>query len=162
MKSTFRGLPALTGLLFLAAGLLLNLSLQGTGTGQLIIEAPRSGVVYYSLPALPGDEFTLSYRHSVSRSMVYGCFLLTAEGGIQPLSSTFSAFGPGLPWVDGQEEFSVDGGKITVLHHEAPRDKISLWVSPLTGEKMNLHSNEYGLAVLAEGPLLLEIRFEAP
>ncbi len=162
MKSIYRTKTAAAGLFFLAAGLLLLLPFWGSGPWHLVIEAPRSGVVYYTLPVEPGDEFTLTYRHSVSGSVVYGSFVLTAGGEIQPLTTTFSSFGPGLPWLDGEETCTVEGGLITVHHREDPRDKISLWVSPFTEEMILLNGSKYDLAALTEGPLLLKISLLAP
>jgi hypothetical protein len=162
MKSFDRYKPAATGLLFLVAAVLFYCLIRGSGSGQLVIEDPRSGIVYYSLSAHPGDPLTLAYRHSVSGSMVFGNFTFTDGGAIQPLSTVFSAFGPGLPWLDGQEEYFVDNGMITVYHQEPPRDKLRLWVSPLTGETILLNGAQYDLSALAEGPLLLEISFRAP
>jgi len=124
---------------------------------ELVVADPRSEVVYHCISAQPADVFTLSYRHSVSNSMVYGTFELTEEGFIQPRTTTFSSFGPGLPWLDDSVVHIVEEGQIIVYHDEPPRESLRLWVTPLTGETLTLHGQTYPLSGLEEKPVLVEI-----
>lgn len=126
---------------------------------QMIIKDPRSYIIYYSIPVEAPEEFTLSYRHSVSLSAVEGTFLIEPEGTIKPLTTTFSTYGPGLP-VDYAERYSIENGLITVYSTEEPREEIRLWVTPRTEEKIALQSREYDLAGLSESHLLLVITIE--
>ncbi len=113
--------------------------------------------MHYAVPCRRGDVFTLSYRHSVSRSMVYGTFELTPEGKIRPLTTSFSSFGPGLPWLDESVSHTFTDGKFIVQHTEDPREDIRLWVSPLTEDSISLNGINCELALLAQEPLLLKI-----
>ncbi len=126
---------------------------------QMIVKDPRSDIIYYSIPVKTMEEFTLIYRHSVSLSTVEGTFLITPEGRIKPLTTTFSTYGPGLP-VDYAERYSIEDGLITVHSEEEPREEIRLWVSPQTEEKITLQGRVYDLAGLSESNLLLEITIE--
>lgn len=126
---------------------------------QMIIKAPHSNTIHYRIPVQAMDEFTLSYRHSVSLSIVEGTFLITAKGMILPLTTTFSTYGPGLP-VDYKEDYSIKNGIITIYNDEEPRESIRLWVSPQTEEKILYGNREYSLANLAGDHLLLEIFVE--
>ncbi len=143
--------------MLLAGAILLFYLLQASPPLSLIIENPGTKEVHYAIPCLPGDVFTLAYRHSVSKSMVYGTFALTQRGGIKPLTTSFSSFGPGLPWLDEGVEHTIADGKFTVQHDEEPREEIRLWVSPLTEDSISLNGVTYGLASLADEPVLLRI-----
>jgi hypothetical protein len=151
-------------LLILAIALLILPSIntgcqQRGGDWQMIIKAPHSDTIHYRIPVRPMDEFTLRYRHSVSLSSVEGIFLITTEGTIQPLTTTFSTYGPGLP-VDSTGDYSIEDGLITVYSDEEPREKIRLWVSPQTEEKIVFRDREYNLSSLSGDHLLLEITVE--
>ncbi len=129
---------------------------QDSGDAYMLIDDPRSGRVYYREAIDPGIEFTLAYRHSVSRSRVEGSFLVTEEGTIKPLTTSYSSFGPGLP-LDYVENYTIEDGMITVYHEEEPRETIRLWVSTETGEIIYIQDRELPLAALSDAPLLLEI-----
>ena len=122
----------------------------------LIIEDPRCETVFYSLPIDPGDILSLSYRHSVSRSIVEGTFILTSTGKIEPETTSYTAYGPGLP-VERYVDWKIKDGVITVYHEEEPRDSIRLWVTDLTEETIHLHDKSYPLFTLSGTNLLLEI-----
>jgi hypothetical protein len=147
----------LYSVLLLAGAVLFICLIQANTSLRLIIEDPRSGAVHYAVPCRPGEVFTLSYRHSVSSSMVYGTFELTWDGKIRPLTTSFSSFGPGLPWLDESVTHSFADGKFTVQHREDPREDIRLWVSPLTEDSISLNGITYELALLTPEPLLLRI-----
>ena len=60
----------------------------------------------------PGDRFTLSYLHSVSKSRVSGTFEVTAAYEISVRETIFGSFGPGLPDVRPGDDYEVKGGLI--------------------------------------------------
>ncbi len=88
---------------------------------------------------------------------VAGTFTVTKGGKIKPLTTTFDAFGPGLPYLDGSLTYVKEGGSYTVLHEEEDRENISLFVSPLTRERLTVRSHELELSEFQEDPLLLHI-----
>ncbi len=98
------------------------------------------GVTIERLTLLPGDEFSLEYIHSVSRTEVQGDFRLSEDGRIQAVATRFLAFGPGLPWTPGIEHRTDDKGRIVVEHTDDTRDELRLWVSELTRETI-VHQN---------------------
>ena len=132
-----------------------------SGTFYLVVSTPRDGKVLYRLPVKEGQEFSLEYTHSVTGRPVQGTFSLTGDRKIKPLTTIFDAYGPGLPYLDGATEYSVDEqGFITVFHQEEPRDSIRLFVSPLTGEALRLDGRVYDLGNLRPDPFLLEIKLK--
>lgn len=123
---------------------------------RLLVRDPRSGTVYYSENVEPGITVTLSYRHSVSNSMVYGTFMITDQAMIKPLTTSYTTFGPGLP-MDSTEEYTIEEGIVTVHHLEEARASIRLWVSPQTGETLTIGDQLYPLYEPGEANRLIEI-----
>lgn len=103
---------------------------------ELVIYDSGNEAVLARVPVDPEDVFTLSYRHSVSNSMVKGTFACTAEGQIRPLTTTFLSFGPGLPLTGAETGGTVENGKIVVRHSPELREEIRLWASLLTEERL--------------------------
>ena len=141
----------------LLAGILVaGLFVFGNRTWSLLVEDPRSENLYYNIEVKPGDILTFSCRNSVSKSVVTGTFVITGEGLIEPLTTAFTSYGPGLP-MDFVEEYLIEDGVVTVFHNEAPRDNIRLWVTQQTEETLYLRNQAYPLWNLSENHLLLEI-----
>ena len=141
----------------LLAGILLAGPLFfSSGTHSLLVKDPRNEAVYYNVEVKSGDIFTFTCRNSVSKSVVTGTFMITGEGLIEPLTTVFTAYGPGLP-IDFMEEYVIEDGAVTIFHKEEPRENIRLWVSPQTEETIYLHNQVYPLSTLSESPLLLQI-----
>ncbi len=124
---------------------------------HLVVEAPGEDQHLYAIPVDSSDVFEMTYLHSVSNRTVQGSFVITGEGEIKPLTTTFDSFGPGLPELDGSLHYEVLDGNFVVYHDEEPRAEISLFVSPLTDDRLYLHGQEYNLASHFEKPMLLRI-----
>ncbi len=129
---------------------------EQTSSWQLIINEPNSNESLYKIEVTSGSEFELSYRHSVSGSMVYGTFKLTSEGMIQPVTTSYSSFGPGLP-LDYAEEYTIENGVVTVHHQEEARERIRIWVSAITEETITINDQSYPLYSETENHRLIEI-----
>lgn len=142
--------------LFILLGLIITSCQNQSGSWQLVILEPNINEELYRIEVAVGSEFDLSYRHSVSGSMVYGTFYITDEGKIQPLATSYSSFGPGLP-LDSAEEYKIANGKITVHHREEPREIIRIWVSPITEESISIDDQNYPLYSETESHRLVEI-----
>ncbi len=127
------------------------------GPLYLVVSAPPEGEVIYRIPVKEGQEFALKYTHSVTQRPVEGTFLITADKKIKPLTTSYDAFGPGLPYLDGSLEYTLEEGLITVFHVEEPRENIRLFASPLTGEVLRVEGRDYDLGNLRPEPFLLEI-----
>jgi hypothetical protein len=123
---------------------------------SLSVEDPRSGKVYYQLEVKPEQILTLSCRNSVSKSVVTGTFIITGEKLIKPVTTAFTAYGPGLP-MDFVEEYVIENGVITIFHQEEPRDSIRIWVNRQTEETIYLNGQAYPLWNFTESALLLNI-----
>ena len=123
-----------------------------------MVSAPPNSAVGFRTQIVPGDSFSLTYVHSVSKSVVSGSFRITRDGGIQPVSTVFRSFGPGLPWTPDADYELLEDGSILVRHHEPAREDIRLWVSPLTRERLSVKEHEIDLTAGSERETLIEIR----
>jgi hypothetical protein len=150
--------------IFLLAFLFFTAALAGYGLRvqalYLVVSSSREGTDLYRFPARAGQEFALEYTHSVTKRQVRGTFALTGEKSIKPLTTSFDAFGPGLPYLDNSVHYIIEKGIITVFHDEEPRESLRLFVSPLTGELLHFQGKSYELGNLRPEPFLLEISLE--
>ena len=150
-------LPTIAVITVLLAGIFVaGLFIFGDRTWRLLVEDPRSETLYYSVEVKPGDILKFTCRNSVSKSVVTGTFIITGEGLIEPLTTAFTAYGPGLP-MEFVEKHIIEDGVITVFHNEEPRDNLRLWVNQQTEETIYLNNQPYPLWTLSENHLLLEI-----
>jgi len=144
-------------IIVLLAGIFVaSLFIFGDRNWRLIVEDPRCETLYYSVKVKPGDILKLTCRNSVSKSVVTSTFLITGEGLIEPLTTAFTAYGPGLP-MEFVEEYVIEDGVITVFHKEELRDYLRLWVNQQTEETIYLNNQPYPLWTLSEKHLLLVI-----
>jgi hypothetical protein len=161
------GLPGKRNIIFFLIPVVLFLGYLFFRTPQpdpwlLVVRAVTLKQNIYSITVKPNDQFTLSYTHSVSGRPVSGTFIITSRGDIKPFSTEFDSYGPGLPVPDDSTEYEIKDGLIIVYHDEEPRDRIRLFVSPLTGEKLIINGIEYDLTFHQEKPLLMEIYVTMP
>ena len=124
---------------------------------HLTVTDPRCGTVYQQLEVESETIFVLRYRHSVSGSLVEGRFLISENSMIEPLSTEYTSFGPGLP-LDRWESYKIEDGLVTVYHEEEARETIRLWVSSYTEETLIVNELEIPLYRPEISHLLLEIR----
>lgn len=124
---------------------------------DLYVYNVREKEVIYRLPIKDGETFSLTYTHSVTKTPVEGTFAATPKGLIQPLTTSFDTFGPGLPDMDRSTPYSLENGRIVVQHREEPRENIRIWVSSLTNEQLFVGNRQLPLAHPHEDPVLLEI-----
>ncbi|TVQ37656.1 MAG: DUF1850 domain-containing protein [Spirochaetaceae bacterium] len=124
----------------------------------LVVSAPHEDGERFRSTVVPGDTFTLTYVHSVSRSVVSGSFRITDDALIEPVDTVFRSFGPGLPWTPGAEVDRLEDGAMVVRHDEPPRREIRVWVSPLTLDRLSLGPHEIDLTAGADRATLIDIR----
>ncbi|TVR31774.1 MAG: DUF1850 domain-containing protein [Spirochaetaceae bacterium] len=126
----------------------------------LVVSAPHQDAVRYRAAVSPGDVFSLTYVHSVSRSEVSGSFRVTADALIEPVDTVFRSFGPGLPWTPDADYRRLDDGSMLVRHHEPARSEIRVWVSPLTRDRLTVNGTEIDLSAESERATLIEIMIQ--
>jgi hypothetical protein len=120
----------------------------------------RDGRVAFCARVRSGDEFVLSFVHSVNKRPVYDT--LRAEGDhLVIVKSRFDAFGAGMP------DASTDEGTLTVAPDgwlewtvNRPMPEITVRVGRVAEHTLHLQGREIRLADLAQpgAPLTMRIR----
>lgn len=147
---------ALFGAALLSACTTINPRHQNAHVLQIV--APGTGRVVFETPIRPGEEFEISYVHSVSNSPVTGYFRAADDAQIQPVGTEFNAFGPGLPWAAEQIERRPDGSLYVPQTDDPVRDELRIWVSSTTADVFRIRGDTIALTVEGDSPRLIVIR----
>lgn len=123
--------------------------------GTLTVSAPRENLVLFQAPAARGELLHLEYVHSVSKSPVRGVFRITGRGAIEPVTTTFTSYGPGLPWPADGDRHVIEDGQIVVHHDEQARAELRLWVSGRTDDHMRFAGYRFPLFDAETDPRLI-------
>jgi len=81
----------------LSALVLLVLNSDIRTTAPLNLQIVAGGKLVWTASIQPGEEFDLAYEHSREHSTWIHHYVAMNEGSIHQVSSTFSAFGAGMP-----------------------------------------------------------------
>ncbi|HWR91407.1 MAG TPA: DUF1850 domain-containing protein, partial [Desulfobacterales bacterium] len=120
----------------------------------------RVGRVAFCARVRPGEEFVLSFVHSVNRRPVYDT--LRAEGEhLVIVKSRFDAFGAGMPEAstpEGTLTIAKDGWLEWTLNRPVP--EITIRVGWVANHALSIKDREIRLADLAEPgqPLTMRVR----
>ena len=63
----------------------------------LEVRSRRTGQVVFRAGAVPGDEFTFAYIHSIEKTPVEGVFSVEDDGALRVVETRFPSYGAGLP-----------------------------------------------------------------
>ena len=109
------------------------------------------GRVLYERPAAPGDEFEISYTHSVARSLVVEKFRITPDRRITLYETVYQDFGAGLPSEPDEGakmELTPSGVRITGM--ERVMSSIPLRVGSIARHQIAFGSDVVDLISLVE------------
>jgi len=124
----------------------------------LKITALNSGQVILCARMTPGEEFVLSFIHSVNKRPVYET-LRMGEDHLLIVKSRYDSFGAGMPEAStgqGKLELGADGWLEWTIHRAVP--EIHLFVGRVAHHSMRLKNREFALADLTEPGTSLSIR----
>jgi hypothetical protein len=118
----------------------------------------REGHVAFCARVQPGEEFVLSFVHSVNKRPVYDTLRAEADH-LVIVKSRFDSFGAGMP------DASTDEGTLTVAPDgwlewtvNRPMPEITIRVGRVAEHKLNLKGREIHLADLAQPGAALTMR----
>jgi len=149
--------------------LLIGLAVAGTGAAGLLlwpfislleIVDAGSGRVVFCSRVKPGEEFVLSFVHSVNRRPVYDT-LRTEADRLVIVKSRFDSFGAGMP------ESSTSEGTLTVARDgwlewavNRPVADVTVRVGRVAEHKLHFRGREIRLSDLSEpgGALTMRVR----
>jgi hypothetical protein len=138
--------------------LILFLSLAVAGLGVLFcpwrsvleIRSVGTGHILWCAPVKVGEEFVLSFKHSVNKRPVFDT--LRAQGDhLVIVKSVFDAFGAGMPDTSTEEgQFHVMPGGWLQWTVNRPVPEIILRVGEVADHRLTIKSREFSLAELTE------------
>jgi hypothetical protein len=120
----------------------------------------RSGGIAFCSRVQPGEEFVLSFVHSVNRRPVYDTLRIEADH-LVIVKSRFDSFGAGMPDATTDEGTLIvapDGWLEWTVNRPVP--EITVRVGRVAEHKLNLKGREIRLADLAQPgtPLTMRVR----
>jgi hypothetical protein len=128
------------------------------GNIVLKLTATKSGKVVFCAPVTDGEEFLLSFIHSVNKRPVYET-LRVAGNRLWIVKSRYDSFGAGMPEASTQEgslRVGSDGWLEWTVNREVP--EINLFVGWVANHTLRLKGREMILANIVEPGTSLSIR----
>ncbi|MBW1700077.1 MAG: DUF1850 domain-containing protein [Deltaproteobacteria bacterium] len=104
----------------------------------LQITERKTGKPIFLEPVEAGDQFVLSYIHSVENIPVFGKFGITKGGKIEAVETAFSSYGTGLPLFVPQKQVSHREGLMVVKHKDFFLNKVPIVVIKMTKQTVKL------------------------
>jgi hypothetical protein len=123
----------------------------------LRISPPPNGTALYCVRMQPGEEFVLSYVHSVNRRPVYDTLRAVGDH-LVIVGSRFDSFGAGMPdGSDGQLAIAPDGW--LVYRVERPTPEVVVRVGRVAEHTLTIKGEQLALTRLAPpgSPLRLQV-----
>ncbi len=130
------------------------------GSDRRVVEVVGSGTgrVLFCAEMDEGEEFTLSFVHSVNRRPVHDT-LRVARDHLVVVQSRFDSFGAGMPESSGAEgHLSRDGDGWMVWTVNRPIPALDLFVGREAGHSISIRGIEKALAELVEPGTSISIR----
>jgi len=116
----------------------------------LTITSPKKGKVVLCAEMGEGEEFVLSFVHSVNKRPVYDT--LKVEGNhLVIVKSRFDSFGAGMPETSTEEgtlQFDPDGWLVWTVNR--PVAEVTIFVGRVANHRLQLRGWDLALADLAE------------
>ena len=118
----------------------------------------RAGRVVFCARARPGEEFVLSFTHSVNRRPVYDTLRIESDH-LVIVKSRFDAFGAGMPEASTEEgTLSVVDGSWLEWTVNRPVSEFTVRVGRVAGHTLHLKGRKIPLTDLAEPGSALTLR----
>lgn len=124
----------------------------------LVISEVRTGHILWCSPMKEGEEFVLSFTHSVNRRPVFDTLRVQGDH-LVIVKSVFDTFGAGMPEASTEEgQFSVLPGGWLQWSLNRPVPEIILRVGEVANHVLMIKAREFSLAELAKPGTALAFR----
>lgn len=139
----------------LLAGVLFFLVLMGCRMDCLTLRLPdQENRIACLVPMAPGDDFTLTYRHSVEKTLVKGVFQISRKPAILAKETWMESVGTGLPNTFFKR--TQRRGEWIVVDEELSRiDNFRFFISRVNAPILSTPSGEIDLTAFASGTVIL-------
>jgi hypothetical protein len=97
----------------------------------LTVRPGRGAGLYWALLARPGQEFTLAWTHTVSRSPVTETYTIDTDSRLSLREMVFDQYGPNLPaGPEGGTVWRIERDRWVVTGYQYHLDRLNLGVGP--------------------------------
>lgn len=136
-----------------AAGLFL--ALQFIKLSSITVRLPENNnEIIYLIPVDVGDRFSLSYRHSVEKTLVKGIFQVSRVPSILAVETRMTSVGTGLPNTFSKRT-SRDGKWIVVDEEKKEIDNFRFFISRVNNTYLTTPSGIIDLMTLPSGTVIV-------
>ncbi len=109
---------------------------------------------FFLAPADPGDQFSLTYRHSVEKTLVKGVFQVSKVSSILAVETRMTSVGTGLPNTDPNRTLR-DGKWIVVDEEKKEIDNFRFFISRVNKTILTTPNHTIDLMALPSGTIIL-------
>lgn len=146
--------------LVVAAVSLFVISNQLKDSNTLVMKDFKSGEIYLELPLNDDHIFSVSYTHSVNKSLVEEYYTITPKEGITLIKARYNNFGAGVATELSQDEYlSFDEDDYMVINNMSiPVPQLIYKVGTVSDHILHIGDNSWHLKEYA--PELTSVIFE--
>ncbi|BDG61623.1 hypothetical protein caldi_27130 [Caldinitratiruptor microaerophilus] len=111
----------------------------------LTVRGARDGDLIWAAPVRAGEEFRLTWIHTVTRRPVTETYAVTAGGRLRLVEMVFDQFGANLPHrPEGGTTWRIERDRIVVTGYDTVLDRLYLGVAPY-GHWLQVGGREWDL-----------------
>ena len=110
--------------------------------------------IWYLIPADTGDQFSLTYRHSVEKTLVKGIFQVSKTPSILAVETRMTSVGTGLPNTNFKRT-SREGKWIVVDEGKKAIDNFRFFISSVNKTFLTTSNGTIDLMTLPSGTVIL-------
>ena len=132
--------------------------------GQLVLSSEKTGEEYARYDLKPGEEFSVSFIHSVNKTPVTDCYDADEEGNIFVRKTIYYDFGAGVPFDLNEGEslsYDEDGAMIISGIDRLIPDYI-IFVGTVSDHTLSIGGEEISLRGLCGRNAKVRIAYEPP
>lgn len=129
--------------------------------GHLVLTNPRTGEVYHRFPAKCGDEFGITFIHSVNKSPLTDFYEIRPEG-IFVVKTVYYGFGAGVQTQieEGQTLSYGEDGSMIVTGFNTRIPDLIYFVGTVSDHTLTLHDQEISLRDLCGKSAMVRFTYE--
>lgn len=133
-------------------------------TGQLVLSNDDTGEVYAAYSLKPGEEFSITFIHSVNKTPVTDCYDVDKNGDIYLRRTVYYDFGAGVPFdIEGDEELTyAEDGAMVISGIDRLIPSFVIFVGTVSDHTLKYGGEEISLRDLCGRNAKVHIAYEPP
>ena len=158
--SNFFGVRPFFKRVFIAALVLLAIFLVWYAWNLVLVLEPEGGLEIKSMATHPGDEWYLTYTHSVQLTPVWEYFRVNGANDLTMTHTVYSSLGVGLPYAPSEGKYQMSKEGRFDLEMNRPFPSVKLRTAVQAQHKLVHQGQVYDLCHLYGQGTLVEVKVE--